>query len=55
MIWQATEVKPEWPKAHARLGAALVGLERFLDARQAYLRAFELDPENVTYEAYADK
>jgi|AntRauMFilla1563_2_1112583.scaffolds.fasta_scaffold125024_1 stress-induced-phosphoprotein 1 len=52
---QATEVRPEWAKGFARKGAALMGLERFLDAKDAYLEAFTLDPENVTYEAFAIK
>jgi len=50
---KATEVRPEWAKGFARKGAALMGLERFLDAKGAYLEAFTLDPENVTYEAFA--
>ena len=40
-------MKPEWSKAHSRRGNALHGLRRLQEARLAYKRALELDPQNA--------
>jgi len=41
---RCVELRPEWPKGHARRAAALHGLKRFLEAVNAYDRALALDP-----------
>jgi stress-induced-phosphoprotein 1 len=41
------ELKPEWPKGHSRVGAALHGLRRYDAALDAYEKGLELDPENA--------
>jgi stress-induced-phosphoprotein 1 len=52
---RAVQVKPQWAKAYARLGTAHMGLEAFVEAQAAYERAFELDPANASYQAYAEQ
>lgn len=44
---RSVSLKGDWSKGHGRRGAALIGLGRFADARSAYNRAVELDPENL--------
>jgi tetratricopeptide (TPR) repeat protein len=41
---RCVNLRPEWPKGHARRAAALHGLKRFLDAVYAYDRALALEP-----------
>ena len=41
------QMKPDWVRGYTRLGAALVGQERFDDAAEAYQKALELDPNNT--------
>jgi stress-induced-phosphoprotein 1 len=38
-------LRPDWPRAHGRLGAALHGLGRFGAAADAYRRGLALDPD----------
>jgi len=45
----AISLDSSWPKAHARLGAALVALERYSDAVDAYSTAVNEEPENVIF------
>lgn len=54
-LLQAIELRPDWPKAYARLGAACMGMESFMEAKTAYEKAFELEPTNASYEAYANQ
>jgi len=41
---RCVELRPDWPKGHARRAAALHGLRRFRDAVHAYDRALGLEP-----------
>lgn len=43
---KVVELKPDWPKGHSRLGAALHGLRRMKDAVAAYEAGLKLDPSN---------
>ncbi|GIL76200.1 hypothetical protein Vretifemale_5693 [Volvox reticuliferus] len=45
---RAVAVRPGWAKAHSRKGAALFLLERFHEAREAYLEGLALEPTNST-------
>jgi tetratricopeptide (TPR) repeat protein len=50
---RAIATRPEWPKGHSRRGNALhamckTGVDRWNDARAAYGRALQLDPNNDT-------
>ncbi|CAH0677585.1 unnamed protein product [Spodoptera exigua] len=45
----ALGLQPDYGKAHSRLGLALTALERHREARAAYARAVQLEPENETY------
>lgn len=47
---QAASLKPGWPKAWARLGAAHMGLHAWSKAKEAYARARELEPDDQTIE-----
>ncbi|XP_030534830.2 ankyrin-1 [Rhodamnia argentea] len=40
------ELRPDWPKAYYREGAALRILQRFDEAANSFLRGVKLDPEN---------
>lgn len=41
-----TQLKKPWAKGHYRKGKALVGLERFKEAREAFELGLQFDPEN---------
>src|SRR3954465_12067576 len=44
-LWESTvRVSPSNPRAHNNLGVAYEANGRFLDAREAYTRALELEP-----------
>ncbi|KAK3286673.1 hypothetical protein CYMTET_5782 [Cymbomonas tetramitiformis] len=43
----AVALRPSWVKAHARRGAALIGMGRYKEARESYLEGLRLDPGNV--------
>ncbi|KAL6759962.1 hypothetical protein V8C86DRAFT_2564443 [Haematococcus lacustris] len=43
---QAVKLAPKWAKAHTRLGAAFSGLQLHSDAKEAYERALQLEPDN---------
>ncbi|XP_063618080.1 small glutamine-rich tetratricopeptide repeat-containing protein alpha-like [Cydia splendana] len=45
----ALALQPDYSKAHGRLGLALTALERHREARQAYARAAQLEPDNESY------
>lgn len=40
-------IKPDWPKGYGRKGAALHGLKRYNDAREAYEAGLKLDPSSA--------
>jgi tetratricopeptide (TPR) repeat protein len=42
-----TRIKPAWPKGFSRLGGALLRMGRQQEARYAYERLLELEPNNV--------
>ncbi|KAJ1919722.1 Hsp90 cochaperone [Tieghemiomyces parasiticus] len=44
---KTVEVKPDWPKGYGRKGAALYGLDRLEDAREAFNAGLALDPNNA--------
>ncbi|GLC50546.1 hypothetical protein PLESTB_000391800 [Pleodorina starrii] len=44
---RAATVRPDWAKAHSRKGTALFLLERYLEAREAYLEGLALDPTSA--------
>lgn len=45
----ALAIQPDYGKAHGRLGLALTALERHREARAAFARASQLEPENESY------
>ncbi|CAD0204635.1 unnamed protein product [Chrysodeixis includens] len=45
----ALGLQPDYAKAHSRLGLALTALDRHREARAAYARALQLEPDNETY------
>ncbi|XP_047034454.1 small glutamine-rich tetratricopeptide repeat-containing protein beta [Helicoverpa armigera] len=45
----ALGLQPDYGKAHSRLGLALTALERHREARAAYARAAQLEPDNESY------
>ncbi|XP_063832577.1 small glutamine-rich tetratricopeptide repeat-containing protein alpha-like [Ostrinia nubilalis] len=45
----ALALQPDYGKAHGRLGLALTALDRHREARQAFARASQLEPENESY------
>jgi tetratricopeptide (TPR) repeat protein len=49
------EIKPDYEKAHARLGLSMFFLEDFEGAIEAYGRALELDPNNAASKSYLGK
>lgn len=57
-VWDAErsiQLKPDYPKAHARLGLARFLLGQYQDAVESYTRAVELEPTNVTSISYLEK
>lgn len=48
-------MKEDWARGHARLGAAYFGLKDYESAANAYKRCLELDPENKSYKEELDK
>ena len=45
----ALALQPNYGKAHGRLGLALAALDRHREARAAYARAVQLEPDNESY------
>lgn len=45
----ALAIQPDYGKAHGRLGLALTALEKHREARQAFARAVQLEPDNESY------
>lgn len=45
----ALALQPDYSKAHGRLGLALTALDRHREARAAYARASQLEPDNESY------
>eukprot|EP00557_Chaetoceros_sp_GSL56_P010595 CAMPEP_0176485522 /NCGR_PEP_ID=MMETSP0200_2-20121128/5082_1 /TAXON_ID=947934 /ORGANISM="Chaetoceros sp., Strain GSL56" /LENGTH=793 /DNA_ID=CAMNT_0017882167 /DNA_START=214 /DNA_END=2595 /DNA_ORIENTATION=- len=57
-VWDAErsiQLKPEYPKAHARLGLARFLLGQYQEAVESYTRAVELEPTNETSISYLEK
>ncbi|CAH0402308.1 unnamed protein product [Chilo suppressalis] len=46
----ALALQPEYAKAHHRLALALTALDRHREARQAFLRAVQLEPDNENFQ-----
>jgi small glutamine-rich tetratricopeptide repeat-containing protein alpha len=44
---RVTKLKPDWGKAWGRLGASLYGLEKYNDAMTSYIKANELEPNEI--------
>lgn len=51
---KCTSLNPDWPNAWARLGKALVCLERFQDAITVYRKANELHTNHENYNKHID-
>ncbi|CAG4988781.1 small glutamine-rich tetratricopeptide repeat-containing protein alpha-like [Colias croceus] len=45
----ALALQPNYGKAHGRLGIALTALDRHVEARAAFARAVQLEPDNESY------
>lgn len=45
---RAANLRPTWTKAWTRLGAALMGLHDYAEAKDAYSKAMELEPDDKT-------
>ena len=43
---EVVRIYPTWAKGHSRLGAALLGMERFDEALRAYEMATQMDPDS---------
>ncbi|KAJ4744904.1 ankyrin repeat family protein [Rhynchospora pubera] len=43
----AQRLRPEWPKAHYRVGAAMMLLEEYKQASEAFMAGLQLDPTNM--------
>ena len=57
-VWDAERsiaLKPDYAKAHARLGLANFLLERFQEAVDSYTLAVRYDPDNATSASYLEK
>lgn len=57
-VWDSERslaLKPNYPKAHARLGLALFLLKEYKEAAEAYAVAVKLEPNNQTSAAYLEK
>lgn len=57
-VWDAErsiQLKPKYPKAHARLGLARFLLGQYKEAVESYTRAVELEPTNETSISYLEK
>ena len=57
-LWDAERslaLKPDYAKAHARLGLAHFLLENYRDAVDSYTLAVEYDPSNKTSQSYLEK
>ncbi len=57
-VWDAERslsLKPDYAKAHARLGLAHFLLENYSDAVDSYTLAVQYDPSNKTSESYLEK
>ena len=50
-----TKLKKPWAKGHYRKGKALVGLERWKEAREAFELGLQFDPENKDLKAALDE
>jgi Flp pilus assembly protein TadD len=46
---RAVSLRPDWPKAHARLAAARLGLRKFAQAATCYQRCVALAPASKEY------
>lgn len=46
----AAEIDPTWPKAWCRIGAALIDSERFIEAKEALEKGFQLCPDSEDVE-----
>lgn len=46
---KAIAINPSYSKAYGRLGLALTSLKKHKEAKEAYLKALQLEPENETY------
>lgn len=47
----AVKLDPTYSKAYGRLGIAYCNLQNFQEAKKAYTRAVELEPNNAGYQA----
>ena len=57
-VWDAErsiKLKPEYPKAHARLGLAKFLLGSYQEAADAYVMAVKLEPKNQTSISYLER
>jgi tetratricopeptide (TPR) repeat protein len=57
-VWDAERsihLKPDYPKAHARLGLARFLLGQYQEAVKSYTKAVELEPNNETSITYLEK
>lgn len=51
----AAEIDPTWPKAWCRIGAALIESERFIEAKEALEKGFQLCPESEDVEVLYER
>lgn len=51
----AAEIDPSWPKAWCRIGAALIESERFIEAKEALEKGFQLCPESEDVEVLYER
>lgn len=51
----AAEIDPTWPKAWCRIGAALIDSERFIEAKEALEKGFQLCPDSEDVEVLYER
>lgn len=51
----AAEIDPTWPKAWCRIGAALIESERFIEAKEALEKGYQLCPDNEDVEVLFER
>lgn len=52
---KCVDLRPAWPKGYARVGAAFSALEQFTEAKEAYNKALDLEPDDAQLQDLAHR